>query len=294
MNKPRTYRDYDPRRIELAESALLTIWGCLDELHEHLVLVGGLVPKYLCGEVQGSVALPRPATMDVDIGIAVSSDQGYGGLLYHKLAGQGFTWSDDPEASRFVKTIKGIEVSIDFITEDPTRAWFGSITFDLIHISQLPGINRALANPRSVTIKGVDLDGISRAYQVRVCDVGPFLVLKLRAFLNRLENKDAFDIYHTLRHFEDGTEAVIAAFAAEMNAGNPAFADALTCLRKHYSGEAAAGPVATADFVEGPRTTGEAEEMALRRHQVQQEAVDGARLLLRALGHHRNNFDLMP
>jgi hypothetical protein len=52
--------------------------------------------------------------------------------------------------------------------------------------------------------------------------------------------------------------------------------------------------VATADFVEGPRTTGEAEEMALRRHQVQQEAVDGARLLLRALGHHRNNFDLMP
>ena len=50
MNKPKTYHDYDPRRIDLAESALLTIWGCLGDLHEHLVLVGGLVPKYLCGE----------------------------------------------------------------------------------------------------------------------------------------------------------------------------------------------------------------------------------------------------
>jgi hypothetical protein len=283
VNKPKSYRDYDPRRIELAESALLTIWGCLDELHEHLVLVGGLVPKYLCGEVQGSTELPRPATMDVDIGIAVSADQGHDGMLYRKLINQGFTWSHDADTNRFVKTINGIEVFIDFITEDSSRAQFGSIAFDLIHVSQLPGINRALASPRPVTIKGVDLDGNARVYHVRVCDVGPFLVLKLRAFLNRLENKDAFDIYHTLRHFEDGTPAAIAGFAAEMNAGNPAFADALTCLRQHYADETAAGPVATADFVAGPRTTGEPEDAALRRLQVRQEAVDGARLLLRAL-----------
>lgn len=283
MNKPKIYRDYDPRRIELAEAALLTIWGCLDELHEHLVLVGGLVPKYLCGEVQGSAELPRPATMDVDIGIAVSADQGYGGTLYHKLIGQGFIWSDDADTNRFVKTINGIEVYVDFITEDPSRAQFGSIAFDLIHVTQLPGINRALASPRAVTINGMDLDGNPRVYQVRVCDVGPFLVLKLRAFLNRQENKDAFDIYHTLRHFEDGTPAAIAGFAAEVNAGNPAIGDALDCLRKHYAEETSAGPVATATFVEGPGTAGEPEEAALRRLQVQQEAVDGARLLLRVL-----------
>jgi len=66
MSKPKTYRDYDPRRIELAESAWLTIWGCLGEWHQHLVLVGGLVPKYLCGDVKGPLELPRPATMDVD------------------------------------------------------------------------------------------------------------------------------------------------------------------------------------------------------------------------------------
>ena len=282
MNKPKTYHDYDPRRIDLAESALLTIWGCLGDLHEHLVLVGGLVPKYLCGEVLGPIDLPRPATMDVDIGIAVSADHGHSGQLYRKLIDQGFTWSDDHDANRFVKTINGIDISIDFITEDPTRAGFGSIPFDLIHINQMPGINRALASPRLVTVKGVDIDGTNRTCVIRVCDVGPFLVLKLRAFFNRLENKDAFDIFHTLRQFVGGTGNAITAFATEMDADNPAFPDALACLRKYYHDESAAGPVATATFMEGSKTTGESQEVVLRRRQVQQEAVDGATLLLRA------------
>ena len=146
----------------------------------------------------------------------------------------------------------------------------------------MPGINRALASPRLVTVKGVDIDGTSRTCKIRVCDVGPFLVLKLRAFFNRLENKDAFDIFHTLRQFVGGTGNAITAFATEMDAGNPAFPDALACLRKHYHDESAAGPVATAIFIEGPKTTGEPQGVVLRRRQVQQEAVDGAMLLLRA------------
>jgi len=116
-------------------------------LHQHLVLVGGLVPKYLCGDVKGPSELPRPATMDVDIGIAVSADEGHGGSLFRKLTEQGFKWSNDPDSNRFMKIINGIEVFIDFITEDPSRAQFGAIPFDLIHVSQLPGINRALAIP---------------------------------------------------------------------------------------------------------------------------------------------------
>jgi hypothetical protein len=283
MSKPKTYRDYDPRRIELAESALLTIWGCLAELHQNLVLVGGLVPKYLCGEVRGPTERPRPATMDVDIGIAVSADEGHGGSLFRKLTEQGFKWSNDSDSSRFMKTINGIEVFIDFITEDPSRAQFGAIPFDLIHVSQLPGINRALTNPRLVTVEGVDLDGNPRSHQIRVCNVGPFLVLKLRAFLNRRENKDAFDIYFMLRHFVDGTGNAIKAFAAEMDAENSAFPDAMTCLRAHYTTEDSLGPVATANFVEGQSVAGESEETALRRLLVRQEVVDGATLLLRAL-----------
>lgn len=48
--KHETYSDYDPRHTALAESAFLTLWSSLGSWHGDLVLVGGLVPKYLCGE----------------------------------------------------------------------------------------------------------------------------------------------------------------------------------------------------------------------------------------------------
>ncbi len=280
MSKPRTFRDYDPGRIALAESALLTIWECLGTLRDHLVLVGGLAPKYLCGETQGPADLPRPATMDVDIGIAVSADPGQQGTLYHALKEQGFEWSSEPESNRFVAVINGVEIYVDFLTEDPERAQFGSISFDLIQVTQLPGINRALASPRVVTVSGADLHGEPRTNQVRVCDVGPFLVLKLRSFAERRENKDAFDVYYTLRNFIDGTEAAVAGFNAERKLDNPAFEAAWSCLQEHFGSEGSPGPVATADFIAGERIGTEPEETAQRRLTIQQEAVDGARLLL--------------
>lgn len=86
-----------------------------------------------------------------------------------------------------------------------------------------------------------------------------------------------------LRHFVDGTGNAIEAFATEMDAKNSAFPDALTCLRTHYITEDSPGPVATANFVEGPSASRESAETALRRLLVRQEAVDGATLLLRAL-----------
>lgn len=86
-----------------------------------------------------------------------------------------------------------------------------------------------------------------------------------------------------LRHFVDGTGNAIKAFAAEMDAKNSAFPDALICLRAHFTIEDSLGPVATANFVEGQSVAGESEETALRRLLVRQEVVDGATLLLRAL-----------
>jgi len=279
VSKPITFRDYDPTRIALAESALLTIWDCLGDLRDQLVLVGGLAPKYLCGETQVSDDLPRPATMDVDIGIAVSADRGLEGTLYHTLKEHGFEWSNEPDESRFVAVIGGVEIYVDFLTEDPARSEFGSVPFDLIQVTQLPGINRALASPRIIPVSGVDLHGEPRTHQVRVCDVGPFLVLKLRAFGGRRENKDAFDVHYTLRNFTDGTAAAVAGFTAERHIGNPAFEAARSCLQEHFATERSAGPIATAEFIIGERIGTEPEEIARRRLMVQQEAVDGARLL---------------
>ena len=70
--KYETYSEYDPHRTALAEAAFLTVWAGLRQWHDVLVLVGGMVPKYLCGDLSGTRILPRPATLDVDLGIALA------------------------------------------------------------------------------------------------------------------------------------------------------------------------------------------------------------------------------
>ena len=70
--KYETYSEYDPRYTTLAERAFLTLWPTLGSWHGDLVLVGGLVPKYLCGDLTQNRSLPRPAALDVDLGIALA------------------------------------------------------------------------------------------------------------------------------------------------------------------------------------------------------------------------------
>ena len=70
------YADYDSRQVALAESALFTIWPNLEPWHDDLVLVGGLVPRYICGDTSTPRPLPRPVTLDADIGIALGASAG--------------------------------------------------------------------------------------------------------------------------------------------------------------------------------------------------------------------------
>lgn len=116
--KYETYSEYDPYHVGLAESAFLTVWSSLGSWHRDLVLVGGLVPRYLCGDLTQQRNLPRPATLDVDLGIALATDSGQYGNLLWELGGQGFKPNKEHQA-RFEKVINGFTVPVDFLVEKP-------------------------------------------------------------------------------------------------------------------------------------------------------------------------------
>ena len=46
--KKEHYEDYSAEETARSESALLTVWAVLHDFTEDLVLVGGLVPRYIC------------------------------------------------------------------------------------------------------------------------------------------------------------------------------------------------------------------------------------------------------
>lgn len=237
---------------------MLTVWSGIGSYHEDLVLVGGLVPQYLCRHPVSASALPRPGTLDVDLGIALGATAGQYGSLSADLKAQGFRPSEK-FPTRFEKQIGIYPVYIDFLVER-MPATQGTAMVDDIPANILPGIDRALATARLVTISGTDLFGAQQKLTVRVCEAGTFLVLKLRAFARRQQPKDAFDIVYTLMHYDHGLGVATAAFAEEGGAKNPAFAEALECLKSQFQSENAPGPVRAAYFVFGEVLAGESED----------------------------------
>lgn len=85
-----TYSAYDPRATSQALPTFLTIWPALGHYHDDLVLLGGLVPVCICKPPAGDNQLPRPATLDVDLGIALGASAGQYGTLSSDLRAHGF------------------------------------------------------------------------------------------------------------------------------------------------------------------------------------------------------------
>ncbi|TSA37359.1 MAG: hypothetical protein D4R65_00970 [Verrucomicrobiaceae bacterium] len=278
--KYETYSEYDPRHTGLAESAFLTVWAGLGRWWEDLVLIGGLVPKYLCGDLAVQRNLPRPATLDVDLGIALAADASQYSNLLWDLAAQGFS-PNKITPSRYEKVINDFTVPLDFLVER-APATTGTAQVADITAGIMPGVERALATARRMTISGVDLHGAEQKLSARICEVGPFLALKLRAFYSRQQPKDAFDILYTILHYDGGTDAAIAAFAEEVRLGNPACPDALQTLRKHFPDENAPGPVKASHFVLGTAAPGEPADTRFLRTSIRQDMVDAAARLLNA------------
>jgi hypothetical protein len=118
--KYETYTEYDPHHTALAERAFLTLWSALSAWHSDLVLVGGLVPKYLCHDPIQQSSLPHPATLDVDLGIALAADSGQYGNLRWALDVQGFKASVK-HPNRLQKNIGAYPAYLDFLVEHTSR-----------------------------------------------------------------------------------------------------------------------------------------------------------------------------
>lgn len=101
----------------------------------------------------------------------------------------------------------------------------------------------------------------------------PYLVLKVFAFQDRHENKDAYDLIFTLLNGEGGPRAVGRAAAASPVARRPQVEEAIALLGERFRDTGQDGPSAYASFLAAP---GDDEERARLR----QKAVATARAFL--------------
>jgi hypothetical protein len=268
--------DYRSENTRLSESALLSLWAKLGDFQDDIVLVGGLVPRYICRPSADGL---EPNTLDVDFGIALAAGGNMYSPLSERLANEGFL----RENGRFVKKTPKGNFFVDFLTERPTSNSTTTAVVDDIGVSAFFGIDRALRICRMTEIEGTDLDSAHVKERVRVCEIGPFICLKLQAYHGRAEKKDIFDVIRAVIHYDGGLDVAIESFKTEAGV-NLAHPIACQVLRDRFEDKDAKGPVAYASFcLEGQPLMIE-EERIYRHTALANQAVDVAIALLAPAG----------
>jgi len=262
---------YAPGDTERAESALLTVWAVLEDFREEIVLVGGLVPRYICHR---SLSDLQPVTMDVDIAVALALSSGLYDTTSRRLDGAGFTWRD----RRFQKQVGNSVLYLDLLTDRPRKDSPESAMVDDIPVSAVYGVQRALEEFREVEIVGRDLYNAAVTERVRVCEVGPFVCLKLQAYGSRHQSKDVFDLVRVVRDYDRGGPGQAAGLFHAEQERNLAYDVAIKVLAGHFSGPESKGPAQYADFCLGGTPPQSVDGRFLRSQRVN-EALDVARLL---------------
>ncbi len=277
------YSAYDEVTTARCERALVTLLGDIGPWSERIYLAGGLAPRYIVGSLPEG-ARPHVGTTDVDlvIGLALGdeSPEAYR-TLENNLKKAGFK----AESSfRWIKDVQGVNVIVEFLCEtdqvEPGRIYkpkeegtgSGLGAFN-VRGAQLVTRDYLV---RTIEAERLDGGGLSRV-DVRVANILSYTVLKILAFQDRHENKDAYDLIYCLLNFGDGPHDAGRVAAESAILDEEQVSESLRLLAERFESVEHDGPHAYGAFLS---ESGDEDEAARLR----QEAVAVVRDFLRGLG----------
>jgi hypothetical protein len=250
---------------------LLTLLGDLGPWRERIYLAGGLAPRYLVGTLPEG-AMPHVGTTDVDlvIGLALGDEapETYRSLQNNldkanfRQREPSFRWSRD---------VDGTKVLVEFLCETdavgPGRIFKpkGEYTGSKVGAFNVRGARLVPLDFVECEVEGERLDGGGRScVTVRVANLLPYAVLKVLAFQDRHENKDAYDLVFTLLHYGAGPREAGFIASASPVLEHAQVREALALMEERFSDTAQDGPRSYATFLASP---GHDEELARLRMQ---------------------------
>ncbi len=254
IDKPKDISGYTPWQADRAERVLLEIWSHLGDYHEHLVLVGGLAPRYLVPQNREDVP-KHCGTLDVDLAVslAVADVKAYAGIR-QMLERIGLRPGTNPRGNEqrhsFIMEDTQGPVIVDFLTTryDGPNTVVRTVEKQLSAI-QVEGLGLALKDPVTVPLKGESLKGGIVTTTLRVCRPVPFVVLKALAFEKRREGKDVHDLVYILRYSGGAAELANKVTPEEHEAD--AFGHAMETLTGNFGSPEDDGPVRYSRFLGG-------------------------------------------
>ncbi|MEA2009260.1 MAG: antitoxin, partial [Actinomycetota bacterium] len=212
--------DYDGPATERCERALVTLIGDIGPWSDRIALVGGLAPRYLVDSIPADVPA-HVGTADVDLVLGLSlgdADAEAYRTLHNNLLGSGFTQAEP--SFRWTRMVDGVTVAVEFLGEtsdvQPGRVFRprGGSGSRLAALN-VTGSSLAIQDNAPVQITAARLDdGGESTVTIHVAGILSFVVLKILAFQDRHQNKDAYDLVYSMLYFEGGPEGAAGAASA--------------------------------------------------------------------------------
>ncbi|MBA3973264.1 MAG: hypothetical protein C0504_03475 [Candidatus Solibacter sp.] len=246
--QPHPRDQYTPAAVAACERALLTVVTKIGPWGERLVLIGGLVPRYLVGLPPPGVATHVGTTdLDIVVGFALSAEEAeVYRTLQSNLKDAGFAPALDPETGseqtfRWERDVDGVSVCLEFFCPvgdgQPGRLLRSpGGTGSRISAVRTRGAELAARDCFSQLLTGRMLDSgaVQQDTPIRVTNLLPFLVLKAFALDERDKAKDSYDLVWTLAGFGNGPRSAVQAMAQSPVIRSPDVPLAIDALRRQF------------------------------------------------------------
>ena len=245
-----TREDYPKLAVKAAESVLLELVHILGEYLDSIVVIGGMVPRYLIKEPEE----PHVGTTDVDLALDHCRFDEPGYQTLHKLLTSHHYLLDRDQPFIYRRPIvmdgKSITVQVDLLSGEygGTRKERRTQKVQDVRPRKARGADLAFDEPIRVKITGDLPDGTKDTATIPVAGIVPFIVMKAMAMRARLKQKDPYDIYYCLRYFPGGVEKIVE--HVQLLKRNKLVQEALGILKEKFDSPEHVGPSHIAEFLE--------------------------------------------
>ena len=213
--EPQYASDYDDRTTVAVKSVLVEIGQILGSYKGKFAVIGGAVPWLLLSQAD----MPHIGTLDVDLSLdAEALGDGEYAQLVESLLKQGYRQRKDLRRFQLVRTVPvrddgaDIDVVVDFLMpRDATIAKNAPPLVANFAVQRADGADLAVRFYQLVAIDGDMPGGGGNRVQIAVASIPALLAMKGYAITNRLKQKDAYDIYYSIRNFPGGIDALVVA-----------------------------------------------------------------------------------
>ena len=242
--------DYPELAVRAAESVLLELVRILGEYLDHVVVIGGIVPKYLVTGAEEK----HIGSIDVDLALDHRGFNEPGYHTFQKLleTNDYLLDAEQPFIYRRVVTLdeNKIIVQVDLLSGEYGGTGRSRRTQKVqgLRPRKARGADLAFDDPAHVEISGELPGGAKDTVTIRIASIVPFIVMKAMAMRDRLKQKDPYDIYYCLKYFPGGIKEIARSFSLLRK--NKLVEEALGILAEKFNSPEHVGAVHVTEFLQ--------------------------------------------